>query len=326
MEAALRIRGIYATALTKLFIENGLTIVAPSNLVSERFRNYQKFEFQKPNDVEINDLANGHGIILKGETNQTNLVAEILGKNLFDAIFRIKRNHPAVIIEIEFPYSAKSKLDDIRNEVVPTVFNHHRLRLINSEFLDWIESKDLLNHAEKREDVSRDLENRLIWQTFNRGNKIGIDHVKLDGRTVFLSEGRIVDFQPSERKMILKRTAFSGRDRYDGLNIQKKMGDYAITEVKEGEWFYKHRYLRADGHLIGEYYNINTKIELYPDKIRYVDLEIDVVRWPDGSARIIDEQALNRQFELGCLGEGLMKMAKKTARELSRLISREVFR
>jgi predicted RNA-binding protein associated with RNAse of E/G family len=97
------------------------------------------------------------------------------------------------------------------------------------------------------------------------------------------------------------------------LGIDKREGDYAVSEVQEGLWYYRHTYFRKDGTLIGRYVNINTPVEFYPDRIRYVDLEIDVVQMPDGQVIVTDEEDLEKQFEAGTLGKELKERAKKEA-------------
>jgi len=78
----------------------------------------------------------------------------------------------------------------------------------------------------------------------------------------------------------------------------------------------KHSYFDRQGNLKGEFYNINTPIEFYPDGIRYVDLEVDVVRWPDGRVKLTDEADLERAVERGFIREELADRALKIAREL----------
>jgi len=145
---------------------------------------------------------------------------------------------------------------------------------------------------------------------------MAIEHIKLDGKVIPLSEGEIIKCKPIERKLLLQRRKYKGRNIYDGLNLPKEAGDYAMTEIREGDWFYKHTYYHQDGRLIGEYYNINTPIEFYPNKIRYIDMEMDVVKWPDGRVEIIEEKLLNRQLELGYLSHELANGTKKIAKEL----------
>jgi protein associated with RNAse G/E len=320
MELTLKIRGIYATALTKFFLDRDVNVVWPSDAIAKRFGIPEKTAFGAPIGVEICDLEDGQGIVLKGPPGQTSPVVDLIREALFDAVCRKATNAQDGDVAVEFPYLAKSTLDEIRNSIVPTVINHHRLRIIASEFVDLMEKKTLSAHPEKRGLISRNLENSLIWKTYDKGKKIGIEHAKLNGRVISLSEGEIVEVDPKEKKLMLRRSKFSGRASYDGLNIPKREGDYAISEAKEGLWFYKHIYFRREGQVIGAYYNINTLIEFYPDKIRYVDLEMDVVRWPDGTVEVIDEEELNRQFKYGYLSEELKDVTIRTAHELKKAI------
>lgn len=317
MDIHLKIRGIYATALTRFFLDQGLTIVSPSEVIQRRFGNSRRIDPDRPMDVSIDDLYNAQGILLEGHPEPLDAVIQLVRDAFKDAILRkraIDVHH--ALVEVEFPYLAKSQLDALRARVVPTTFNHHRLRIIASEYVDLIEKKELAHHPEKRAKVSQNMEKRLIWDGYRVGKELGIDHVKLNGRLISLSEGEILEIDPGEKRLSLKRWKFKGRGKYDGLNIPKEAGDYAITQVKEGDWFYVHNYFRRDGQLIGTYYNINTLVECYPDRIRYVDLEIDVVRWPDGKTQIIDQESLNRHLEGGYLSEALKERAEKTANEV----------
>jgi protein associated with RNAse G/E len=317
MNTRLKIRGIYTTALTKLFVDKGLTIVSPSEVIQARVGNSKKIDPDKPMDVSMDDLDSGQGILLEGHPEPLDVVIQLIKVEFKDAICRKRATdaHHAVI-EIEFPYLAKSQMDSLRSRVVPTLFNHHRLRIIASEYVDLIEKEELAYHPGKRETLSQDMEKRLIWDTYRVGKELQIDHVKLNGRVISLSEGEILQIDPGEKRLILKRKRFKGRGKYDGLNVPKEAGDYAITRVEEGDWFYTHNYFRRDGQRIGTYYNINTLVEFYPDRLRYVDLEIDVVCWPDGKTQVIDEQGLNSHWEAGYLSEALKQKAEKTANEL----------
>jgi protein associated with RNAse G/E len=314
MDIHLKIRGIYTTALTKFFVGKGLTIVSPSEVIQSRFGDNKKIDPDRPVDVSIDDLDSGQGILLGGHPEPLDAVIQLITVGFRDAICRKRATdaHHAVI-EVEFPYLAKTQLDELRGRVLPTLFNHHRLRIIASEYVDLIEKKELAYHPEKRETVSQDVEKRLIWDVYTVGKELQIDHVKLDGRVISLSAGEILRIDTGEKRLILKRKRFKGRGKYDGLNIAKEAGDYAITQVKQGDWFYTHNYFRRDGQLIGTYYNINTLVEFYPDRLRYVDLEIDVVCWPDGKIQIIDEEGLNRHWEAGYLSKALKERAERTA-------------
>ncbi|MEW6163016.1 MAG: DUF402 domain-containing protein [Nitrospirota bacterium] len=321
MEVGLKIRGIYATALTKFFTGHNLAIVLPSKQIRERFRDYKKIDSPEPIEVEIIDLEDLQGILLRGKPGKLNFVVGLIREKFFDAITRERKYGGFDFVEIEFPFLAKSALDELRNMVTPTVLNHHRLKIIASEYVDLMEEMHLSGHPEKRETVGMDLEKRFIWGRFEERKEIAIEHVKLDGKVISLSEGEIIEFNPEERSLLLQRAKFRGKDKYDGLVLPKESGDYAITEVREGDWFYKHTYYRQDGQLVGEYYNINTPIEFYPDKIRYIDLEMDVIRWPDGRVEIMEEKLLDQQQKSGYLREELVEKAKSIAKELKEKLS-----
>lgn len=57
-------------------------------------------------------------------------------------------------------------------------------------------------------------------------------------------------------------------------------------------------------------------VEFYPHRVRYVDLEIDVVQFPDGRVEVVDEGELARGFEQGHL---TVEMVQKAIDEASRL-------
>jgi len=317
MEVGLKIRGIYATALTKFFLDHDLAIIQPSRTIRERFTSYKKIYSFGPVDVEIVDLENKQGVLLKGDPVKLSFVVKLIREKFYDVIFRERKYGKLNFMELEFPYLAKAALDELRNEILPTVLNHHRMRIIASEYVDLMEKMQLASHPERREKVGRSLEKRLIWDKLEKGEIVAVHHVKLDGEVISLSEGEIIEINPEERKLVLKRTKYKGRGEYNGLSLPKEPGDYAITEIKEGDWICKHTYHHRDNRLIGEYYNINTPVEFYSDKVRYIDLEIDVVKWPDGKVRVIEEELLDRALKLGYLSEKLAERAKKVAEELS---------
>jgi protein associated with RNAse G/E len=320
MTLALKIRGIYTTALTSFLLEKGIAIASPSRETEVRFAKVKGDLCRELADVEISDLEARQGILIQGDPDACAQTTELIKDNFLDVILRKKMRPWAT--EIEFPRLTKSVLDEERNKIVPTVLHHHRLKTIASEFVDLMEKQDLTNHPEKRKAVSENLERKLIWDGYSPGKEIAIEHVKLDGELVYLSEGELIEADFKERKLVLKRRKFKGRSKYDGLNAEKREGDYAITEVKEGDWFYRHTYWRRDGELIGRYFNVNTPVEFYPDKVRYVDLEVDVVAWPGGKVEVIDESILERQVLAGFLSHGLQDRAIQVAHKLrSKLIS-----
>ena len=320
MSLALKIRGIYTTALTSFFLDKGISIASPSEETAQRFMGMERAKFSERADGEIGDLEGKQGVFVQGDPDACARTTELIKENFLDAVLR--KSATAWATEIEFPHFTKSMLDEERNKIVPTIFHHHRLKTIASEVVDLIERKDLTYHPEKRKALGENLEKRLIWDGYSLGKEIAIEHVKLDGELVYLSEGELIEADFKERKLVLKRRKFKGRSKYDGLNVEKREGDYAITEAKEGDWFYKHTYFREDGELVGWYYNVNTPVEFYPDRIRYVDLEVDVVARPGGEVEVVDEPILERQVQAGYLSHRLREKASQVAYELrSRIVS-----
>ena len=310
MELSLEIRRIYATALTRFFLDRGMAIASPpSEVMAAQVHSGAGLPARGPADVHITDIPGGQGVLIRGSREPVGLVVDAMKATLRDLVCRPA---PDQGVAVEFPCLAKSVLDGLRNAAFPTVFNHHRLSLIAPESVDLIEKKDLAEHLELRESLSRNLENALVWGTYRNGVRLKIEHVKLDGRILYLSEGEIIEVAPHLRQVTLRRGEFKGRITYDGLDIPKNHGDYAVTVIREGEWFYKHTYFRHHGALIGTYYNINTWVEFYPDRIRYVDLEVDIVAWPDGRAEITDEDELRERCERGYITPELRDKAMET--------------
>ena len=315
MNLVLKIRGIYATALTTFFLDRGFRVALPSGSMAERFAGRDGFDaFQAP-DVQVMDLDNKQGVLAEGEPEFLNDLLPHVRDGLPDAVTRRRAKD---VLEIEFPSGSKSRLDEARNTVMPTLRLHHRLKIIASGQVDLVEEKNLSGAPEMTESLSRDMERKLIWDGYQRAKVIAVEHVKLEGKVLNLSEGEVVENDFEKRRLVLKRFKFKGRSKYDGLGIPKREGDYAVSEIEEGYWYYRHIYHRAGGEKIGAYYNINTPVEFYPDRIRYVDLEIDVVQFPDGRVKVVDEGELSKRFEEGYLSA---TMRDKALNEASRLSS-----
>jgi protein associated with RNAse G/E len=310
MSVAVKIRGIYSTALTRFFLDEGMKVVSPSDAIIRRFGKAKGLVLVQPHDVEIMDSEDMEGIRVQGESVSVDAVTVALRERFLDSICRNKREGSS---EIEFPFSSKTALDELRNRVLPTVPQHHHLRVIASDYVSLLEETTLSGHPKKRESLGRSMERSLIWDTLQAGKEIKIEHVKLDGPVIFLSEGVILEKDFDRKRLVLKRSRFKGRTKYDGLGIEKREGDYAVSEIQGGLWYYQHTYFRSDGTLIGRYVNINTPVEFYPDRIRYVDLEIDVIQMPDGQVFVTDEEDLEERFKTGFLSKELLETAKKAA-------------
>lgn len=222
-------------------------------------------------------------------------------------------------VQLEFPGGTKRRLDELRSQVLPTVACHHKAKASGRESdIDALEQmvRKLSRTREKGKgliSISAAPESLPFPQP---GAALAIEHVKLDGRVQVLGRGTVVRASPEEGLVEVERE-IKTPGSYDGLGVAKEPGDRALTEFVEGRWYYKTSYYSASGELKGEYYNINTPLEIYPDRIRYVDLEIDVVRLPGSESRVIDEEKLEEAVGRGQITEKLAAQAREVARELT---------
>ena len=222
------------------------------------------------------------------------------------------------IYEVEFGGGAKKKLDEIRNRVVPTVPGHHQLKAYDPELSFAVDIAEgilakIPNQSEKV---------RIgFWEALlkNKGPKKGwlfsLDHYKPDGQRMRIGPGEIVEISLEPLKVTIKRHLKPGKF-YDGLELPIEFGDYAITEIEAGKWWFVHRYYDKNGNLKGEYYNINTPVEIYTDRARYIDLEVDIVKWPDGKKEIIDKEKLTQHYEDGVISEKFYRSVLRIVQEV----------
>jgi hypothetical protein len=310
-----KIRGIYTTGLTKLLIDSRCSIVYPSREVVSRFG--IKGSGSPPIDVSITDRSDGQGVILEGDAERAAEVMEALRNALLDVVSRRVTppgNKDTLTYDVEFPYLSKASLDRIRGEVAPTLDGHHRFRIIGSEYVDLIE-REVEKYPFKMAKMEEAVRRRLILDDLKRGKVLRIEHVKPEGNVIQLRGGEVMSLSADKREMFIRRALSGGR--YDGLGLIIEEGDYAITRVREGDWLVEHSYYSAEGGLKGKYWNINTPVEFYPDKIRYIDLHVDVVLREGERPEIIDRDQLDRLADEGCVNEELTRKALQVAEALA---------
>ena len=191
------------------------------------------------------------------------------------------------IVEIVLSARARRVLDDIRNEVTPTVINHHSLKIFmrKTTVIDYTEH--ILSYVpDRRAEVSR----ALLDYMFSRMYKMVIRHVKPDGTVLKIGPAQILKYENDE--LLLYRKLRAG-GVLDGLGVEKQEGDFAITYIKLGEMYVVHAYFDKDRKLKGAYININTPVEPTKGGVMYVDLYVDVVKRADEpEPRVIDLEQL----------------------------------
>jgi hypothetical protein len=199
------IRGIYATALTRLLADMGFLISQPSAAITERFDLRRIYE----RDVTIVDRPDKQGIRVEGEAEMAEYVVLSLLEALPDMIvrevylpdsmqgestgrFRLQTGY--LFFDVEFPYGCKTYLDNLRSQVAPTIRNHHLLKTVDPERVDVYEAM-LRSDPEKRDDLSSLAQENLVYQRLRTMRSLQIHHVKPDGSMVRLSDAKILGFK-----------------------------------------------------------------------------------------------------------------------------------
>lgn len=320
-----KIRGIYATALSKLFLESGFSLAQPSWEIVRRLKLDSNFAVP---EAIVDDREDKQGVVIRGDGDKLLKAIEVMAEKLFDMVTRPKEisyddiqeevqvDSSLASFEVEFPSLSKSTLDRLRDEVVPTARDHHKLKILAPNYVDSMEGQ-LSRFPERRQRIEDMLRRSLVFNYFQKGREVRIEHVRPEGDVISLSRGEVMDFDPENALIKLRRQSRGFRGGlYDSLGVAKEEGDYAITEGREHDWGLKHTYYSRDDRLKGEFFNISTPIELYPGTIRYIDLHVDVVRWPDGRSKIVDTEKLQASLRGGYLSTRLADKAMSVAEEL----------
>ncbi len=320
MSRRIKVRGIYSTALTKFALDFGFQVVEPSEKVRERL--HMQFYENAGYEILIRDREDLQGIELRGEADHLCELLTPMQQSLLDAtivnLLPTDDSEPVVIANVELPGAAKEKLDGIRSGVLPTLRNHHRLKIINPNLLEVAEV-ELARYPERRDELEKKLVKETILDPLTREGVVKLEHIRPSGKPMRPREGTLRFL--GENRMVFKRNFSKGR--YDGLDLPIGDGDYCLTEIREGGWCVRHSYFSKDHHRIGEYFNINTPTELYPFGARYVDLEVDVIQRAGEKAFAIDREKLLMLARKGCIGQGLQERAVQVAEDILRSLNRE---
>ena len=312
MSTCIKIRGIYATALTRLMLDSGYRIADPSSKIRKLFG---MEEADTEYEILIQDRPDLQGVDLTGPPEKMTQCLTFLQERLLDAtlleLVPTDDESDRVRASLEFPGCAKHSLDEIRGTIAPTLQQHHRFRIIAGSALDQAEQA-LLTHPERRETLQGELFRDAILLPMEKTGLVRLEHIRPSGKPMRPREGALVDL--GENRLVFRRSFSKGR--YDGLDVPIQEGDYGLTEIREGAWHVKHSYYNRDHKLIGHYYNINTPVELYPYGARYLDLEVDVVHRAGERPFLIDREKLALVCRNGCISEELARKVLAVAEQL----------
>lgn len=216
-----------------------------------------------------------------------------------------------------FGRESRFALDDFRREVTTTMPGHHRVKAARrsaSTAVDFVEDLGTF-------DATGEFRTGAVLRQFGpqKDGKTKIVHGKPDGRCFPLGRGEVTEFEPDDGKLTVQRE-MSGRGTYDALEVPRESGDVATTKFREGRWWYPTVYRSEDGETKGTYVNICTPVELFPDEARYVDLHVDVVKFPDGTVERVDDDELDEAVEVGDISEELAEKARSVAGSVERAL------
>lgn len=218
------------------------------------------------------------------------------------------------VLDAEFPAPAKKRLDEIRSRVAPTLPNHHYYRACGGAISESLSLAEKLLEAGRPEEEVMQLFKEVIEREAPLNQRLQIIHVKLDGRIIRLGLAEVKERREDGCLRLVR--AIKSRGVYDGLGTPREPTDLAITDVKPGSWYFCTTYLSSGGESKGVYININTPVELYPDKIRYVDLGVDVCVKPDGELKVLDLEEPVKAVEQGIISQKLLKRIESLVDEL----------
>ena len=219
-----------------------------------------------------------------------------------------------------FGRESRFALDRRRREVTDTMAGHHRIKAGSenaSSAVDFVES--LCSGGEISDD-NAEFPFAVVVDNFGPtvGDEIAINHGKPDGRLFSLGSGTVTERDADSITLVRE---LSGGGRYDGLDLPRSDGDTATTTFQEGRWWYPTVYRDRDGELIGTYVNVCTPLECFPDGVRYIDLHVDVLKYPDGTVERVDDDELDGAVDGGQMTEKLAAKARAVAAALETSLS-----
>jgi len=216
-----------------------------------------------------------------------------------------------------FGRDSRFALDGLRSAVTPTMSGHHRTKAATpaaSAAVDFAEAVGV-----DADEFPFDAVASAFGPT--EGDTLAIAHGKPSGRLVTLGRGTVTGVDHAAGTLTLRREMTAG-GTYDALGTAREAGDVAITRVAEGREWYATVYRGEDGEDRGTYANVSTPVEVFPDAIRYVDLHVDVVKYPDGTVEVVDAAELEASVEAGHVSRALADRAMEVAARLERGLSK----
>ncbi|UCE10368.1 MAG: ribonuclease E/G [Candidatus Thorarchaeota archaeon] len=229
--------------------------------------------------------------------------------------------------DIEFPAEVKEALDKTRGKIRSTIGRHHFYKSAGYASLVDFAEMVIEERASEKDYITSKLEKVVNRDLPKLNDPINIEHVKLDGALVMLGRGRVVEAD-SQGFVIRRQFRYTARklkmtrELPSEVQVPSDEGDYALTRVVPGARTLTTDYYSRQGELKGTYINVNTGVEVYPtsngspSKIRYIDLEIDIVAPVEGETRIIDQHLLKRAVQRGFITSEMADEIRDNAKSI----------
>jgi len=219
-----------------------------------------------------------------------------------------------------FGRETRFALDEIRRDVTDTMQGHHRVKAgtdAASAAVDFVEAVCPGGDSDSEAEFPFGATTRQFGPT--QGDAVAIGHGKPDGRRIELGTATVAEYDPAGS--VTLRREMSPGGTYDGLGIERRAGDVAVTEITEGRWWYPTVYRSEAGERRGTYVNVCTPVEVFPREVRYVDLHVDVVRHADGTVERVDDDELDDAVEAGYVPPDLADRARDVASAVENALS-----
>ncbi|MGC9105006.1 MAG: DUF402 domain-containing protein [Thermoprotei archaeon] len=202
----------------------------------------------------------------------------------------------------------KLKLDEVRGQIVRTSRFHHMVKASDSVLADKLDEGVV--------DVKEALRSLL-------GERVAIDHVKAPYIVRRLKPGELVEFRTDgvDYYLVLRRELTPG-GRYDVLDVEIGEGDYDEFHLSSRTFYGVHVYKDQGGKVKGVLVNVSTPAEILRNRVRYLDLEVDV-GLVNGRVVLADERELEAKKEW--MGDELYMVAKRTAERVAKVLSGDSF-
>lgn len=213
---------------------------------------------------------------------------------------------------VRFGRETRFALDEQRAAVTQTIPGHHRLKAGGEDAgtaIDFVES------------LGSEIDSFPFGAATEAFGPTGEDtvriiHSKPTGEEFALGRGIVTDRTVSKQRITVERE-ISSSGRYDALGTPREPGDTATTRFAEGRWWYPTVYRGQSGQSKGTYVNIATPVEVFPREIRYMDLYVDVIKRPDGTVQIVDQDELDSALDAGHVPEAVAEQASEVAESVA---------